>query len=49
MIPECAACWAKAKRYARPHQGITLATTYRLLLAEHDRAADQGKETPDHA
>lgn len=47
-VIECGACWAEAVRQVAPRKGIALFTTYRLLLAEHDRAADRGEDTTGH-
>ncbi len=47
-VIECGACWAKAVRQVAPRKGITLFTTYRILLVEHDRAADRGEDTTGH-
>lgn len=47
-VIECGACWAKAVQQVRPHRGAILFHTYRLMLAEHDRAADRGQEDEGH-
>lgn len=50
MTPECSACWEEARALARFSRGrIPLHTLYQQTLDRHDRAADRGEETPDHA